>query len=1260
MSLQLELPFGPVVNRNFLSNNWLEQRLPIEPEWTELRAASRDAAAKLIALWQREKTRVERYGDEAGLEEKFIQPILEILGWSLKYQTYLHGREPDYALFDEEAALDRALQEGRNNPDFWLHASMVADAKAWHINLDRPEKIGSKREYPPEQIEWYLDRSRCNFGILTNGRHWRLVPRNIDGTRPRFQTYLQVDLPSLIEKIALPEAELQLGVHGDDLDLFMRFFLLFSVNGFRSVDGRHPLIVRAVEGSSEYALSVSEELKERVFEALRLTVEGLLANADNKLSPERDLVVCQEQSFVFLYRLLFILFAEDRGFLPYKRDDIYTRNRSLARFRNEVAAKIDLIDRGLDRKGFSRTEYNLWKELKSLFEIVDSGHKRYQVPAYNGGLFSIDDHPFLESVSISDHYVARILDQLSRALRRDDPHLGLFKVDYRDLAIQQLGSVYEGLLELRPRVAAEDMVVVRSRSTTDPDLIVSKSSTPPSGYLRTETVYPKGSVYLETDKGERRSFGTYYTPDHIVNHMVEASLGPLCRDIEREIERELSALRAESGAGNEARVAEVAGSFDDRVLALRILDPAMGSGHFLIRACQYLAEEIATNPFTQDLDAESFQGEATILHWKRKVAERCLYGVDLNPMAVELAKLALWLETVAIDAPLAFLDHHLQTGDSLIGARLSNLDSLPNQALESGVFKKEIETAIPTLLNPLIEIQKLPSDSIEDVKRKEQLYKRRYAVVRERFERVADTWCAAAIGILPTGTSSADYEGLVKSLSAKAKDKDLHPLAESAKNALGGLGIRCFHWELAFPEVFLTGQNIGFDAIIGNPPYDVLSEKESGHRVSYLKTFVDHDQSLRASKVGKNNLYKLFICRSVALTRRGGILSLIVPMPLLGDEQAKGVRTLLLGSGHFSEIHSFPQKDNPKKRVFKDAKLSTAIFVLRKFDAPAGKAFSSFRHPANVIDFKSPKLELSTDEIPLYDPSNLTIVSCAQDDWDLAVRIAQRPGIRRLGAFCKSYQGEVNETTDAKYLFKSSEGRTKLVLRGANLCRYCVREASQGTPLYLDLGSFEAGKASSGKLAHTKVDRIGFQRSAPQNNYRRIIAAPIPAGEYCFDTVSYVPREHLCLLDHDFLLGLLNSALSDWYFTLGSTNSKVNEYQFNNLPCPIFREASRDKLRKSAGEIVLAMRRSPDAARERVDSLIEQTPFDPVLEDLVILLVRQIREIETARGEIARTQRAHLAENALKYQSLLDYAFFRMAGLSAHEIENLGRRPSMN
>lgn len=519
------------------------------------------------------------------------------------------------------------------------------------------------------------------------------------------------------------------------------------------------------------------------------------------------------------------------------------------------------------------------------------------------------------------------------------------------------------------------------------------------------------------------------------------------------------------------------------------------------------------------------------------------------------------MRTAPAKAPLTFLDHHFQCGDSIIGARIHWLNNLPGEkGLLEGQFEQHIEAALPAILEPLTEIIALPSDTAEQVKPKETLFRRRFVPALERFAAIADLWCASVSGG-GQPVSGENYRRLVGALDSKKRFGSVleESWAKECLERLSSSGIHCFHWELAFPQVFLNHisepPGRGFDVIIGNPPYDVLSEKEAGAHVVPLKEFIAHDASLSPSRVGKNNLYKLFICRALDLLRDGGYFSFIVPMPLLGDEQASGVRKALLEHGTFRQIHAFPQKDIPARRVFYDAKLSTTLFVHRKTqqDSPE-PTYVSAVHPAQFIEPDSPSLSLNSSAVALYDPSNMTIVSCSQDDWDIATAIVRRGGMGRLGNYCKSYQGEVNETTQKEFLHEHDGKGRRLVLRGSNVCLYVLREASQGQPLYIDVEAFRSGKRADSKAFHGRMERIGFERSSPQNNFRRVIAARVPAGELCFDTVSYIPNDKTSLLSPDFLLALLNSKLIDWYFRLGSTNSKVNEYQFNNLPCPTFRD----------------------------------------------------------------------------------------------------------
>jgi hypothetical protein len=259
---------------------------------------------------------------------------------------------------------------------------------------------------------------------------------------------------------------------------FRRFFLFFGPAGHTAAGDRTPLARRAVEGSSEYRLSVSETLKGQAFEALRVCIEGFLAHKPNQLDPDTDLEPCRANGFTLLCRLLFVLFAEDRRLLPYRVHRTYTNNRSLGRLRDDIAERLDKAARG-QGEDFSRTDTRLWDYLNDLFDLIDRGHGTYGVPAYNGGLFSPEEHRFLSTRAVPDWHLARVIDQLGRALDSGDR----VRVDYRDLAIQHLGAIYEGLLEQRPTRATVGMVVYTRRAKgAVEEKYVPATDPPPDGY----------------------------------------------------------------------------------------------------------------------------------------------------------------------------------------------------------------------------------------------------------------------------------------------------------------------------------------------------------------------------------------------------------------------------------------------------------------------------------------------------------------------------------------------------------------------------------------------------------------------------------------------------------------------------------------------------------------------------------------------------------------------------------------------------------
>ena len=515
-----------------------------------------------------------------------------------------------------------------------------------------------------------------------------------------------------------------------------------------------------------------------------------------------------------------------------------------------------------------------------------------------------------------------------------------------------------------------------------------------------------------------------------------------------------------------------------------------------------------------------------------------------------------------------------------------------------------------------------------------------------------------------TPTTPEQYSSVVEALNSRRRlDTVLEQdWAKAQFDALANAKVRCFHWELEFPGVFLdhegNGRATGFNVIIGNPPYDVLSEREIGRDISHIQSYIRNDDTLAPSLVHKNNLYKIFICRAVELLADGGQLGFIVPMSLLGDEQAKGIREHLFSTGELRQIHAFPQKDNPLRRVFRDAKLSTTVFVYQRL-SPGNRTNKPFRsqiHPAQYIEDDSPAVDLDTNSVKLYDPRNLTIVSCSQNDWDLAVSISKSE-VARLGSFANFFQGEVNETNTRRAGLLVDADNGQLVTRGASICTYALRQASQGNDLFLNVPGFLDGKRPDTKAFHHRLERVGLQESSPQNNFRRIIACRIPVGEFCNHTINYTTSAHN-LITLELVLAVLNSTFADWYFRLGSTNAHVSHYQLKNIPCPRFNQDGKAK----ADAVVVAKVEdylNKDALDDLQNDLTAELGKEGVIatsQQIIIRLVRYIEAEERKRGEIARAERSHLSENGERAQHILDDLIFKLLGIAHKEQQHIRER----
>jgi len=1141
-----KLPEG-INNQSLFSDYYLTELVKDEDFFKKSHNEVEEILDKIKEIYEREKKFLTDDLNEAETERRFIRPVLNALGYIYSLQPTVHSpegiRRPDFAFFAVEEDLEETEKKFKGKNEYFTKAISVGDAKHWDRSLDKKVKGPGDpftNHNPSYQIDFYLRATDKRWGILTNGKHWRLYNRD---TSYRLDIFYEVDLPTLLE--------------AEDYEAFLCFYVFFRKEAF--TEG---FLERAYKESLEYTSRLGDELKENVYEALRLLAEGFLRFPGNNLS-ENDLDLIRENTFVLIYRILFILYAEDRGLLPLDKPEY--QSYSLRNLAKDIAEK---LDRSVD---LSPTTQGYWAKLQDLCRMINEGDDYTKVPPYNGGLFDNGKHPFLTTYKVGDSYLARAIDQLTRAEASGRTGRGF--ISYRDMEIRHIGSIYEGLLEHHLKVASDDIAVVRGNKGKE--TFIPKTEV---GGRRTIKSYNKGEVFLETDKGERKATGSYYTPDYIVKYIVSNTLGPLLEDKKKAFSERAEFLKerlkdpALRGAQKNAykeelRRIESGTTYLEEILKTKVLDPAMGSGHFLVEATDFLARELV-----KSLGESPDEAPEDDIRWaRREVIERCIFGVDLNPLAVELAKLSLWLYTVAKNRPLSFLDHHLRCGNSLIGAWIKDLGNLPvlskkakigDKAKQITTFEYIFRQKVNILLKAFSQIEMMPSNTVEDIKEKEKLYEEFRKIVR-RFQDVADVWTSL---YFENKVSHSEYDKLQEKLSASEEEWEK---LRNAPYIIKALQIardkRFFHWELEFPEVFFEGHqrkdHPGFDVVVGNPPYDVISEKEQEREVEAEKEFFTTNP-LHSPAIGsKLNFYRLFTTLSLGLLCENGIHGFIVPMALLGDEQARPLRGYLLRENSLKLIEAFPQKDDPKNRVFQDAKLSTCVYVVKK--SPSA-SFVLRVHPGKYILDTSPIIEIENKQIEVFDPENLSIPSypgMKANDFKLALKLIRISKGAKLGDWAPSQQGEVNLTTHAQFL--SDEPKGQIVLRGAHVGRYEFQEEpKQGSPKYLDVKRFLKSHGLDTKAHDYRYIRIGYQRGSAIDNWRRIIATIIEPGNFCSDTINYIvnPKE----IDLFTILALLNSSLWEWRFRLTSTNNHVNSYEIDGMPMIHFnfviQESERKKL----------------------------------------------------------------------------------------------------
>ncbi|MFI6804451.1 Eco57I restriction-modification methylase domain-containing protein [Streptomyces luteogriseus] len=821
--------------------------------------------------------------------EKFV--LTELIGW----------RAPGLR---EGAAIPELLHAGANTPDAVLLGpgqsgglaprALFFRTDAWEGPLNRP------RGEQPGLADRAADLCRARdvpLALLTNGREWALVH-----ARPKEATTVAVfDADLWAEEPILARAFASL--------LSARRVVRPPLDAAgKPTDSTAGLFARTADAQAD----VTDTLGRQVREAVSLLVAEL-SRLDRESRGEllRDVPAKQvyEGALTVMMRLVFLLYAEEQRLLP-AEEELYRTSYAVGPVHDELAKAQSLHG---DELG-DRVEAT-WPRLLAVFAAIHGGstHDQLWIPPYGGSLFDPSRFPWLVPAKVTDRVVFEILDALL-TLRARKGFKGKERLSYKGLDVEQIGHVYEGLLEygcawaaepyvgvsfgrdkkyeavlplarleewaaagtLAEQVAAaagtkaatvaaaqakSGTVTVELETACGSDMALVERAAAFSGLygldLRDEPkVWPEGSVIV-VRSGNRRDTGTHYTPKALAEEVVEHTLAPLCF-------APGPAEGAEPGVWQPKKA--------DELLKLRVLDPAMGSGAFLVSACRYLSDRVVEAwlredelppEIARDVDRDDHEQLHQIA--RRLVADRCLYGVDRDPMAVELAKLSLWLVTLAKGRPFSFLDHALRCGDSLVGVIDVRQVKQFHLEWQDRQLSPEVAQALDvteTLLSEAADLRRqIESTAVTDIRvvRDKTDLLAKAESRSERLRLAADAVVGAALaaeGISDDEASTISGEEQVGGARGAARFRDakedakswayrnrLEAVAGLVATALGGgagaeeaavrargivdgwlkgpraEAVRPLHWPLEFPEVMGVGGTTGFDVVVGNPPF---------------------------------------------------------------------------------------------------------------------------------------------------------------------------------------------------------------------------------------------------------------------------------------------------------------------------------------------------------------------------------------------------------------------------------------------------------
>jgi hypothetical protein len=1025
----------------------------------------------------------------------------------------------------------------------------------------------------------YADRAELPWVVVTRGPQIRLYSARPDvgvGRKGRADTYVEANL-ALVP---------------DDRAGYVT--LLFSADALKT-DGT---LTEILDASRDHASALGVRLRDRVYEDAVPSLALALASRHAGALDEAALDTIYEQALTVLFRLLFVAYAEDKDLLPYRSNGAYRDHalKTLARDLAERQAAASLV--------FDRNATDLWGEVVGLWTAVDKGNVERGVPPYNGGLFSSDPGVnqaggalaalTLTNAEFGPALVALLVDT------GEDAVVG--PVDFRSLSVREFGTIYEGLLESNLAVAPSDLALDSERN-----YVPAKD-----GH---DVIVTEGDVYFHNRSGARKSSGSYFTKSFAVEHLLDHALEPA-------LAAHLARVQGLLDSAEEARAAEAFFDF-------RCVDIAMGSGHFLVAAVDRIEARLlgflALNPIPQvtaeldrlraaAYDALGPLGEGIEIEYasllRRQVARRCIYGVDLNPIAVELARLGIWIHTFVPGLPLSFLDHSLVPGDSLTG--IGTLDEailaldpeqLPGQP---SLFRDEILAVLGRSESALRRLAHTADASAAEIADAREAQAQALAAVQPAHD-LFDLIVAGRTG---------DVQPLTRFDEVSLAANDELPRARRRAREM-----RSLHFPIAFPEVFLR-ERPGFDCILGNPPWEEATIEELGSwalRFPGLKGLRPAAQQREIARLqqerpdlatefqresgqmeslrqlllagpypgmgtGDPDLYKAFAWRFWQLAAEGGRFGVVLPRSALAAAGSSEWRLRLLGEGEFEDLVMLL---NSGGWVFDEAehRYTIGLCTIRKGRDEVPTV--TLRGPFASLARYHAGMSLSPAEIPASDfvgwseGASFPLLP-SERSLEIFRKLRAHPRLDAGDDWIARPYAELHATNDKRDLIFAPDDTDGLwpVYKGASFNiwvadtgeRYAWADPDHITAVLQEkrlrarsaFNGFPRAWVDDPATLPCRSPRIAFRDVARATDTRTVIAALVPSGVVITNQAPFLVWPRGDGRDQAYLLGVLCSIPLDWY-ARRFVETHVNYHVFNPFPIP--RADRADPLRRRIEEV---------------------------------------------------------------------------------------------